>query len=249
VKVTLTIWRQKDSQQKGALVRYPMDNISEHMSFLEVLDVLNEQLISEGKDPIAFDHDCREGICGSCSLVVNGVAHGPERATTVCQLHMRSFKEGDEIFVEPWRAKSFPVIKDLVVDRSSLDRITQKGGFISVNSGGSVDANTMPIGKTVADIAMDAAACIGCGACVAACKNASAMLFVAAKVSHLGRLPQGKIEQKKRVTNMLESMQEEGFGACTNTAECSAVCPKDISQEHISYLNREYMKASLCADD
>ena len=225
---------------------FKVTEISEHMSFLEMLDVLNEQLINEGKDPVAFDHDCREGICGACSLYINGEPHGPDRAITTCQLHMRTFKDGDTIFIEPWRAKAFPVIKDLVVDRSAFDRIMQSGGYVSVNtSGNTIDANAIPIPKEDADNAFDAATCIGCGACVAACKNASAMLFVSAKVSQLALLPQGKVERQDRVLNMVEQMDKEGFGNCTNTGACSIECPKEISLENIARLNREYLTASL----
>lgn len=226
---------------------YDLDNISTHMSFLEMLDVLNEKLIQEKQDPVAFDHDCREGICGSCSIVINGKPHGPDEGTTACQLHMRRFKDGDEVFVEPWRAKAFPVLKDLVVDRSALDRIIQAGGFISASTGGAPDANNLLIPKPDADRAMDAAACIGCGACVAACKNSSAMLFTAAKVSHLSLLPQGQPERQHRVLQMVERMDQEGFGNCTNQYECEAACPKEISVEFIARMNRDYLKASAFA--
>jgi succinate dehydrogenase / fumarate reductase iron-sulfur subunit len=219
------------------------------MSFLEMLDVVNEDLIAKKEDPIAFDHDCREGICGMCSLVINGVPHGPDRGTTVCQLHMRRFKDGDAITIEPWRAKAFPVIKDLCVDRSAFDRIIQAGGFVSVNTGGAQDANCLPVAKDKADLAMDAAACIGCGACVAACKNASAMLFTAAKISHLGLLPQGQPERERRALKMVAQMDKEGFGNCTNQLECSAVCPKEISTDFIARMNRDYMKATLFAHE
>lgn len=243
MNLSLKIWRQANQLQKGQMKEYKLQDISSHMSFLEMLDVLNENLIIKGEEPIAFDHDCREGICGMCSLMINGVSHGPDSHTTTCQLHMRSFKDGDTIYIEPWRAKPFPVIKDLVVDRSAFDRIIQAGGFISVATGGTPDANAIPIGKEDADIAMDAAACIGCGACVASCKNGSAMLFVAAKINHLARLPQGRIEAKTRVKNMISRMDEEGFGNCTNQYECEAVCPKNISKEFITNMFREYIKA------
>ncbi len=246
MNLTLKIWRQADAKAQGKMETFKVTEISEHMSFLEMLDVLNEQLINEGKDPVAFDHDCREGICGACSLYINGEPHGPDRAITTCQLHMRTFKDGDTIFIEPWRAKAFPVIKDLVVDRSAFDRIMQSGGYVSVNtSGNTIDANAIPIPKEDADNAFDAATCIGCGACVAACKNASAMLFVSAKVSQLALLPQGKVERQDRVLNMVEQMDKEGFGNCTNTGACSIECPKEISLENIARLNREYLTASL----
>ncbi len=248
MKLKLSVWRQKNSGDKGRMVDYQLDNVSEHMSFLEMLDVLNEGLDAKGEEPIAFDHDCREGICGACSLMINGVAHGPESGTTACQLHMRKFKDGDRVFVEPWRAKAFPVLKDLVVDRGAFDRIIQAGGFVSVNTGGVPDANCIPIGKDTADLAMDAAQCIGCGACVAACKNASAMLFVAAKVSHLGLLPQGNVESRKRALNMVAQMDREGFGNCTNQRECEAACPKEISVRFIARMNREFAKASLTGE-
>ncbi|MEP6930348.1 MAG: succinate dehydrogenase/fumarate reductase iron-sulfur subunit [Flavobacterium sp.] len=246
MKLTLKIWRQKNAQDKGAIVDYPIDGIEPDMSFLEMLDVLNEQLINKGDEPVAFDHDCREGICGMCSLFINGEAHGPDRGVTTCQLHMRMFKDGDTIFIEPFRAKAFPVIKDLVVDRSSFDRIQHAGGFISVNtSGNTIDANTIPINKHDADKSFDAAACIGCGACVATCKNSSAMLFVGAKVSQYALLPQGKIEATERVLNMVHQMDLEGFGNCTNTGACEVECPKGISLENIARMNREYLSASL----
>jgi succinate dehydrogenase / fumarate reductase iron-sulfur subunit len=245
MNLTLYVWRQKNAQDKGRMEKYEAKNINPHMSFLEMLDVVNEQLTQQGIDPIAFDHDCREGICGMCSLMINGIAHGPEPGTTVCQLHMRHFKDGDAIYIEPWRARAFPVIKDLIVDRSALDRIIQAGGYISVNTGGAPDANAIPIHKDDAETAMDAAACIGCGACVAACKNASAMLFVAAKVGHLAHLPQGKIEALDRVRNMVAQMDAEGFGNCTNYFECEAVCPKEISVKFIAEMNRHLMKAAL----
>jgi succinate dehydrogenase / fumarate reductase iron-sulfur subunit len=246
MKLTLKIWRQKNAQDKGGIVDYPIDGIEPDMSFLEMLDVLNEQLINKGEEPVAFDHDCREGICGMCSLFINGEAHGPDRGVTTCQLHMRMFKDGDTIFIEPFRAKAFPVIKDLVVDRSSFDRIQHAGGFISVNtSGNTIDANTIPVNKDDADKSFDAAACIGCGACVATCKNSSAMLFVGAKVSQYALLPQGKVEATERVLNMVHQMDLEGFGNCTNTGACEVECPKGISLENIARMNREYLAASL----
>lgn len=246
MKLTLQIWRQKNAKAEGKIVEYPIDGIDEDMSFLEMLDILNEQLISKGDEPVSFDHDCREGICGTCSLFINGEAHGPDRGVPTCQLHMRMFKDGDTIFIEPFRAKAFPVIKDLVVDRSSFDRIQQAGGFVSVNtSGNPVDANTIPIPKHDADRAFDAATCIGCGACVATCKNSSAMLFVAAKVSQYALLPQGRIEAADRVLNMVKQMDAEGFGNCTNTGACEVECPKGISLENIARMNREYLSASL----
>ena len=241
----LRIWRQKDANSPGKMVSYTVENVSPHMSFLEMLDVLNEDLIKKGEDPIEFDNDCREGICGMCSLVVNGIPHGPQHATAVCQLHMRHFKDGETITIEPWRAKAFPVLKDLVVDRSAFDRIIAAGGYISVNTGGAPDANTIPIPKEVADEAMDAAACIGCGACVAACPNASASLFTAAKISQLALLPQGHPERRQRVRRMVEQMDKEGFGDCSNHAECEAVCPKEISIAHIARMRREYLRALL----
>ncbi|SCY94316.1 succinate dehydrogenase / fumarate reductase iron-sulfur subunit [Flavobacterium anhuiense] len=246
MKLTLKIWRQKNAQDKGGIVEYPIDGIEPDMSFLEMLDVLNEGLINKGDEPVAFDHDCREGICGMCSLFINGEAHGPDRGVTTCQLHMRMFKDGDTIFIEPFRAKAFPVIKDLVVDRSSFDRIQHAGGFISVNtSGNTIDANTIPVPKADADKSFDAAACIGCGACVATCKNSSAMLFVSAKVSQYALLPQGKVEATDRVLNMVHQMDLEGFGNCTNTGACEIECPKGISLENIARMNREYLAASL----
>lgn len=245
MKLKLKVWRQKDSNSKGQFVDYTIDNVISDMSFLEMLDVLNEQLIAKNEDPVAFDHDCREGICGCCSLFINGRPHGPQRGITACQLHMRTFKDGDTIVIEPWRAKPFPVIKDLIVDRSAFDRIIQAGGFISVNTGGVPDGNAIPIGHDIAEKAMDAAACIGCGACVAACKNASAMLFVAAKVSHLALLPQGQPERERRALAMVAQMDKEGFGSCTNTGACEAECPKQISISNIARLNREYLKANV----
>ena len=245
MNLTLKIWRQKNSSDKGEFVTYAIDGISENMSFLEMFDVLNERLIAKGEDPIAFDHDCREGICGMCSMYINGRAHGPLKGTTTCQLHMRHFNDGDIIVVEPWRAKGFPVIKDLVVDRTAFDRIMAAGGFISVNTGSAKDANSIPIPKKDADEAFDAAACIGCGACVASCKNSSAMLFVAAKISQLALLPQGQVERKQRVLNMVAEMDKEGFGNCTNTGSCEAECPKEISILHIARMNREYLMANI----
>jgi succinate dehydrogenase / fumarate reductase iron-sulfur subunit len=243
MRLTLRIWRQKGPADKGRLVTYELPDVSPHMSFLEMLDVLNEQLLEKREEPVAFDHDCREGICGTCSLVINGIPHGPERATTTCQLHMRKFNDGDTITVEPFRAKAFPVLKDLIVDRNAMDRVIQSGGFVSVNTGGVPDGNAIPIAKAEADIAMDAAACIGCGACVAACPNASAMLFVAAKVSHLAHLPQGHPERTQRVLNMVRTMDAEGFGFCSNQFECEAACPKEISGIFIAELNREFRRA------
>jgi len=243
--LTLKIWRQKDANDKGKLVDYKVTDISEHMSFLEMMDVLNEQLVNTGDEPVAFDHDCREGICGMCSMYINGEAHGPDRGVTTCQLHMRSFKDGDTIHIEPFRAAAFPVIKDLVVDRMSFERIQQAGGYISVNtSGNTQDANSIPIGKVDADEAMDAATCIGCGACVATCKNSSAMLFVGAKVSQYALLPQGQVEAADRVMNMVAQMDAEGFGNCTNTGACEVECPKGISLENIARMNREYLSAT-----
>lgn len=246
MNLTLKIWRQRDSKAKGQMVAYKVSDISEHMSFLEMMDVLNEQLINKGEEPVAFDHDCREGICGMCSMFINGEAHGPDRGVTTCQLHMRMFKDGDTITIEPFRATAFPVLKDLVVDRSAFDRIQQAGGYISVNtSGNTQDANATPISKHAADEAMDAATCIGCGACVATCKNSSAMLFVGAKVSQYALLPQGQIEAADRVRNMVAQMDLEGFGNCTNTGACEIECPKGISLENIARMNRELMKASV----
>jgi succinate dehydrogenase / fumarate reductase iron-sulfur subunit len=246
MNLTLKIWRQKDANAKGRMVDYKVTEISEHMSFLEMMDVLNEQLINSGEEPVAFDHDCREGICGMCSMYINGEAHGPDRGVTTCQLHMRMFKDGDTITIEPFRAAAFPVIKDLVVDRSSFDRIQHAGGYISVNtSGNTQDANATPISKHAADEAMDAATCIGCGACVATCKNSSAMLFVGAKVSQYALLPQGQVEAADRVQNMVAQMDLEGFGNCTNTGACEVECPKGISLENIARMNRELMKANF----
>jgi succinate dehydrogenase / fumarate reductase iron-sulfur subunit len=246
MNLTLKVWRQKDAKDAGRMETYQLGGVSEHMSFLEMLDVLNEKLISEGQEPVAFDHDCREGICGMCSLYINGEAHGPDRGVTTCQLHMRMFNDGDTITIEPFRAAAFPVVKDLVVDRSAFDRIQHAGGFISVNtSGATQDANAIPIEKEDADKAFDAATCIGCGACVATCKNASAMLFVSAKVSQFALLPQGQVEAKDRVLNMVHQMDLEGFGNCTNTGACEVECPKGISLDNIARMNREYLKASI----
>ena len=248
MRITLKVWRQKNTQDKGNFRTYKLDNISPDMSFLEMFDVLNEQLVRQGEDPVHFDHDCREGICGMCSLYINGKPHGPKQTTT-CQLHMRSFNDGDTITVEPWRATAFPVLKDLVVDRTSFDRVIQAGGYISINTGGVPDANEIPIPKKDADKAMDAAACIGCGACVAACKNASAMLFVSAKISQFSLLPQGQTERKTRAEKMIAQMDSEGFGACTNTGACSAECPKEISLTNIARMNREYFTAKVGSDN
>ena len=245
MNLTLKIWRQPNAQAAGRFETYPVSNISSEMSFLEMIDVLNEQLIKEGNEPVAFDHDCREGICGMCSMYINGRPHGPWQKNTTCQLHMRAYKDGDTITVEPWRANSFPVIKDLMVDRSAFDRIIQAGGYVSVNTGSAVDANAIPIEKDHADSAFAAAACIGCGACVASCKNSSAMLFVSAKVSHLALLPQGSPERKSRALNMVAQMDKEGFGNCSNEYECEAACPKGISVANIARMNRDYMKSSL----
>ncbi|MEC7617169.1 MAG: succinate dehydrogenase/fumarate reductase iron-sulfur subunit [Bacteroidota bacterium] len=248
MKLTLKVWRQENALAKGSIQTYSLDGVSPDMSFLEMMDVLNEQLMEQGIDPVAFDHDCREGICGSCSMFINGEAHGPDRLVTTCQLHMRKFKDGDTIYIEPFRAKPFPVIKDLVVDRTAFDRIQHAGGFISVNtSGNTQDANAIPIEKADADKAFDAATCIGCGACVATCKNASAMLFVSAKVSQYALLPQGKVEATDRVLNMVKQMDEEGFGNCTNTGACEVECPKGISLENIARMNKEYLLASYKA--
>lgn len=245
MKLTLMIWRQRSANSEGKLVRYEMDDVAEDTSFLELLDALNERLISQNEEPVAFDHDCREGICGSCGMVINGIPHGPLRSTTTCQLFMRHFKDGDTIVVEPWRASAFPVMKDLVVDRAPLDRIIQAGGYVSVRSGSAPEANTILIPKEAADKAMDAAACIGCGACVAACPNGSAMLFTAAKISHLGLLPQGQPERMGRAQAMVTQMDSEGFGGCTNIGECQASCPKNISVDFIARLNRDVIKSSL----
>jgi succinate dehydrogenase / fumarate reductase iron-sulfur subunit len=245
VNITLHVWRQKNAQDAGRMERIEAKNISPDMSFLEMLDVVNEGLIADGKDPIAFDHDCREGICGMCGLVINGIAHGPRAATTTCQLHMRSFQDGETIVVEPWRSAAFPVIRDLVVDRGSLDRIIAAGGYISANTGSAPDGNAIPVAKENADRAMDAAACIGCGACVAACPNGSAALFTGSKISHLGLLPQGQPERELRARAMVEQMDKEGFGNCTFIGECSAVCPKEIPVEVISQMNKDYIKASV----
>lgn len=250
MNITLKVWRQSGPQDSGRMETYPVAEVSPDMSFLEMIDVLNDRLIREGIDPIAFDHDCREGICGMCSMYINGEAHGPGRGVTTCQLHMRSFNDGDTIYVEPWRAKAFPVVKDLVVDRGAFDRIIQAGGYISVNtSGNTQDANATPIPKDDADKAFDAATCIGCGACVATCKNSSAMLFVSAKVSQLALLPQGEPERKRRVLRMVEQMDKEGFGNCTNTGACEVECPKGISLENIARMNREYLRAAVSSED
>ena len=245
MRLTLKIWRQKDSKSKGGFVTYNLDNISPNCSFLEMLDILNEQLINKNEDPVAFDHDCREGICGTCSLYINGRPHGPDDAVTTCQLHMRKFRDGDSIIVEPWRARPFPVIRDLLVDRSAFDKIIRDGGYISVNTGGAAEANNILISKEYSDLAMDAAACIGCGACVAACKNASAMLFVSAKISQFALLPQGQVEAKERVRTMVSTMDALGFGNCTNTYACEAECPKLISRSNIARMNREFMCAKV----
>lgn len=245
MKITLKVWRQKNSKEAGNFVTYQVNDVSPDMSFLEMFDVLNEQLIQKGEEPIAFDHDCREGICGMCSMYINGRAHGPNRGTTTCQLHMRSFKDGDTIVVEPWRATAFPVIKDLVVDRVAFDKIIAAGGFVSANTGNAQDANNLPIPKPDADEAFEAAACIGCGACVASCKNASAMLFVSAKVSQLALLPQGQVEARQRVQNMVKAMDDAGFGNCTVTGSCEVECPKEIPISHISRMNREFLKSQL----
>ncbi|MEL6863609.1 MAG: succinate dehydrogenase/fumarate reductase iron-sulfur subunit [Bacteroidota bacterium] len=244
MNLTLKIWRQKNAETKGELRTYQVE-ATEHMSFLEMMDVLNEQLISQREDPVSFEHDCREGICGTCNMVINGRPHGPQQGTTTCQLHMRHFKDGDTIVVEPWRARAFPIIKDLVVDRSAFDRIIQAGGYISVNTGQAQDGNAIPIEKEVAAEAFDAATCIGCGACVAACPNASAMLFTSAKVSHLALMPQGEVESSRRVLNMINQMDEEGFGMCSNVGACEVECPKEISIENIARMNREYVAAAI----
>jgi succinate dehydrogenase / fumarate reductase iron-sulfur subunit len=249
MNITLKIWRQKNRDAQGGLESYAVKDVSPDMSFLEMLDILNEQLQNEQKEPVAFDHDCREGICGMCSLVINGVPHGPDVATTTCQLHMRKFKDGDIITIEPWRAKPFPVIRDLVTDRSAFDRIQAKGGFVSVGTGHAPDANAIPVPKLMADLAMDAAQCIGCGACVAACKNASAMLFVGAKVAQYAHLPQGQPERNRRVLAMMKQHDEEGFGACTNYQECEAVCPKEISVRVIAEMNRDFLRATLLGSE
>ena len=244
----LKIWRQANTQAKGKMVEYKVSGISPDSSFFEMLDILNQDLIEKGEEPVAFDHDCREGICGTCSLYINGRPHGPDSGITTCQLHMRKFSDGDTIYIEPWRAKAFPIVKDLIVNRGAYDEIIQAGGYISVNTGGIPDANAIPIPKVDSDIAMDAAACIGCGACVATCKNASAMLFVAAKVSQFAHLPQGKVEANRRVQNMVAKMDELGFGNCSNTYACEQECPKEISVSHIAKMNREFLAAKLCAD-
>lgn len=245
MRLTLKVWRQANREAKGSLQTYDLDSISEDTSFLEMLDVLNEGLIVKGQEPVAFDHDCREGICGMCGLVINGIAHGPERATTTCQLHMRHFKDGDTIVIEPWRARPFPILKDLIVDRTALDRIVQAGGYISVSTGSAPDGNAVPVPKSSADRSMDAASCISCGACVAACPNASAMLFTSAKLGHLNSLPQGQPERYDRAVLMVEQMDAEGFGGCTNIGECSAVCPKEISLDFIAAMNRDLIQAGL----
>jgi len=245
MRLKLHIWRQKGPDEPGAMQTYELDDVDEHMSFLEMLDVLNEKLIVRGEEPVAFDHDCREGICGTCGFMVNGIAHGPEPATTVCQLHMRHFRDGDDIWIEPWRAKAFPVVKDLVVDRSAFDRIVVAGGYVSVHTGSAPDANTILVGKEDADVAFDYAACISCGACVASCKNGSAMLFTAAKFAHLASLPQGQVENDRRALRMVRQMDAEGFGNCSNQYECEAVCPKSISVKSIARLNSGFNRASI----
>jgi succinate dehydrogenase / fumarate reductase iron-sulfur subunit len=245
MKLTVHVWRQNGPKIKGKFKKYPVDDVSPDSSFLEMLDQLNEELQTSGEEPITFDHDCREGICGSCGMVVNGIPHGPRKLTTTCQLHMREYRDGDEIWIEPWRATAFPVIKDLMVDRNSFDRIIASGGYISVNTGSPRDANETPVAKIDADLAFDAATCIGCGACVAACPNASAMLFTSAKVSHLGLLPQGQVERKERALNMVSQMEQEGFGGCTNHGECEAACPKGIRMDFIARMNRDFIKANL----
>ena len=247
MSITLHIWRQASADAEGGLATYPLEDVSPEMSFLEVLDQLNEELTQAGGEPVAFDHDCREGICGSCSLVIDGLPHGPRAGTTACQLHMREFSDGDEITVEPWRARAFPVVRDLMVDRDALDRVQRAGGFVSTRVGSAPDGNAVPIASEQAEASMDAAACIGCGACVAACPNGSAMLFVGAKVAHLARLPQGEVEREQRVLDMVEAMDAEGFGNCSNHGECSASCPKGIDLDVIAQLNREYLRASLRA--
>ncbi len=245
INLTVKVWRQKNARGKGRLETYEMKAVDTDASFLEMLDILNAQLEKRGEEPVAFEHDCREGICGSCGAVVNGQAHGPERETTLCQLHMRHFNDGDTIVIEPWRSRAFPLIKDLVVDRSAFDRVIRAGGYITMRTGSAPDAHSIPVEKEEADVAMDAAQCIGCGACVAACPNGSAMLFVAAKVSHLAHLPQGRVEANRRVLNMVEQMDREGFGNCSNHYECGAACPKGISVEHIAKMNREHLRAAL----
>jgi succinate dehydrogenase / fumarate reductase iron-sulfur subunit len=247
MKLTLQIWRQQDRDDKGGFETYQLDDVSTHMSFLEMLDVLNQQLIEKGEDPVAFEHDCREGICGCCGFVINGIAHGGQKGSTVCQLHMRHFNDGDVLVLEPWRAKAFPVLKDLIVDRSAFDRIVQAGGFISARTGSAPDANAIPIRKADADLAMDFAECIGCGACVAQCPNSAAMLFVGAKISHLGLLPQGQPERQQRAKAMVAAMENESFGACSNYRACEAVCPKEISISGIARMNRDFMRARLLA--
>jgi succinate dehydrogenase / fumarate reductase, iron-sulfur subunit len=247
MNLTLHVWRQKDANSAGRMVTYPAHNVSPDMSVLEMLDEVNESLIRKGEEPIAFDHDCREGICGTCSMVINGIAHGGFKATTACQLHMRKFKDGDEIYIEPWRVSPFPVVRDLVTDRGAFDRIIQAGGYVSENTGGAPDGNAVPVPKEKQETAMDAAACIGCGACAAACKNGSAMLFVAAKIGHLANLPQGQAERYRRVLRMIDQHDLEGFGSCTNYEECEAVCPKEISVRFIAQLNRDYLWASAFA--
>jgi succinate dehydrogenase / fumarate reductase iron-sulfur subunit len=245
MRITLNVWRQKNASEPGRMVKYNMDDVSTDMSFLEMLDVLNEQLTEKGEDPIAFDHDCREGICGMCGFMINGEAHGPNRATTVCQLHMRYYKDGDELWLEPWRSAAFPVVRDLAVDRSAFDRVIAAGGFVTAPTGSAIDGNAIPVPKPDAELAMDAAACIGCGACVAMCPNSSAALFTAAKIGHLGLLPQGQPERDKRVLAMVEQVTAEGFGHCTTVGECEAVCPKGIPIAYIARMNRDYMKASI----
>ncbi len=245
MNLTLHVWRQEDARAAGRMVTYEVPDVSPDMSFLEMLDVLNERLIERGNEPIAFDHDCREGICGACGMMINGVAHGPQKGTTACQLHMRHFKDGDDVYIEPWRSAAFPVLKDLMVDRSAFDRIIESGGYISVNTGSARDANEIPVPKHNSDLAFEAAACIGCGACVAQCPNGAAQLFTSAKVSHLGLLPQGQPEREKRVLSMVAQMEEEAFGSCTNHRECEAVCPKEISIDFIARMNKDYLKSQL----
>ncbi|MEO0649218.1 MAG: succinate dehydrogenase/fumarate reductase iron-sulfur subunit [Planctomycetota bacterium] len=249
IKLTLKVWRQNGPGAPGSFDTHVLEDVNQHMSFLEMLDVLNEQLVSAGKAPVVFDHDCREGICGSCGLVINGQAHGPDKETAVCQLHMRRFKDGETLFIEPWRSTGFPVIRDLMVDRSAFDRIQQQGGYVSVNTGSAPDANAIPIARDDAESAFDAAACIGCGACVAACPNGSAMLFVSAKVSHLAHLPQGQAERRSRVKAMVQQMDEEGFGNCSNHYECQMACPKGIDVRNIALLNRDYLRAQMVSDE